>query len=116
MTDEPTMVLGWRACHWIRLPIWLSFGRACVTEAAFLWKPGYAASALLGRLFRGTGLSIAREEVHIAERGTFGLNKNILAIRTTAGKQYRFQVDDVDSWLKALSVPEGGRPHERADS
>ena len=88
MTDEQTMVLGWRACHWIRFPIWLSFGKACVTEAAFLWKPQYAASFLVGRLFRGAGVSIPREEVQVAERGTFGLNKNILSIRTKTGKQY----------------------------
>jgi hypothetical protein len=102
MSGTEETILEWRLCHWIRYPFWLSFGTACVTDAAFIWKPAYAASFLTGWLFRGAGMRVSREDLRAAERGTFGLNKNILCLLTNTGRRYRFQVDDVDAWLNAL--------------
>jgi len=104
------VVLSERRCHYLKSAACLVQGVASVTDTQFVWKKSASLQTgifgFLGKLF-GSALSaddfsISLSEIRGAVQTTFGRNKNILAMETTAGQQYRFLVDDVAEWLGVL--------------
>ena len=100
---DETVVLDARHCGYLKSNVALIMGKGLITEKRFFWKAGSdLAGMLASAMHRVKSLSIPLSDIQEAEQTSFGANKQVLLIKTTDDRNFRFVVDDVNPWLEVL--------------